>query len=79
MSENKTKPPTDKFFKEHDELPSGIYKVDIYDKKNRFVMTALFSTIEKAQVWLKTLPDEGSCVTAPFVIDEPDFGNIKGN
>lgn len=37
----------------------------------------IFSTEEKAADWLATKPFAG--VVSPYVVDEPDFGNVKGH
>lgn len=38
--------------------------------------TGIFSSIEKAQEWRDTLGDDWTCIFAPYVVDEPDFGNV---
>lgn len=60
------------FFARHDAHPQGVYLVTVYPEQR----TAVFKTKAAADAWLATLPDESTAVVAPFVIDEPDFGNV---
>lgn len=39
----------------------------------------IFSSIDKAEAWVGTLPDGTQAVHAPKLIDEPDFGNVKAS
>lgn len=36
---------------------------------------AIFSTMEKASAWADT--QEAPCVISPYVVDEPDYGNVR--
>lgn len=38
---------------------------------------AMFSSKEKATEWAER--QGPSCVIVPYVIDEPDYGNVRGN
>ena len=40
---------------------------------------AMFSCIESAEEWAQTFSDEHQVIFAPYVIDEPDFGNAVTN
>lgn len=40
---------------------------------------AVFSCIENAEAWAAGLDEEWSCVFAPYVVDEPEFGNAVRN
>lgn len=66
---------TDDFHKQMDENPNAVYVVETYNGLDRKQL-GLFSTKEKAQAWCDSWDDDHSCVVCPFVIDEPDFGNI---
>ena len=35
----------------------------------------IFGSIEKAKAWRDTLGDTWTCVYAPFIVDDPEFGN----
>jgi hypothetical protein len=36
---------------------------------------AIFSTQEKAQSWVDTLPEDVAAIFVPLVVDVPEFGN----
>lgn len=36
----------------------------------------IFSTLEKAHEWVDEHVDEGDLLFSPYVVDEPEFGNI---
>lgn len=40
---------------------------------------AIFGSIETAQKWAFSLSDEWHCVFAPYVVDQPGFGNETKN
>ncbi len=60
----------------HDALEGGVYIVEVF-LKGDFIKHGVFSHSSKAQEWMRSLPNEYTCMAAPFVLDEPDFGNIK--
>lgn len=37
---------------------------------------AIFGSIETAQAWALKLGDSFACAFVPYVVDEPDFGNV---
>ena len=39
----------------------------------------VFGSIETAQKWALQFGGEWHCVFSPFIVDEPDFGNVKRN
>lgn len=39
----------------------------------------IFSCIETAEDWAATFSDEHQIVFSPYVVDEPDFGNVATN
>ena len=67
---------SDEFHDAMDANPYGVYLVNAY-KAGKPVRDAIFSTKAKVEAWTNSLPDEYTCCVCPFVIDEPDFGNIK--
>lgn len=40
---------------------------------------AMFSTIDKAETWADTFGAKCQIVFAPYVVDEPDYGNATKN
>lgn len=62
----------EQFFRLHDAEPRGVYLVTVYPEERN----AIFGTKAAADAWLATLPDEDTAVVSPYVIDEPDFGNV---
>lgn len=66
---------TDEFNKQMDENPKAVYVVESYDGLER-TQLALFSTKAKVQAYCDAQGDDVTCVVCPYVIDEPDFGNV---
>ena len=75
MSESKVK---EEMIEAHDALDGGVYIVMVFENGalNRH---AVFSTMEKAKNWMDSHPGNISCLCAPFVIDNPEYGNIPKN
>lgn len=71
-----TNPSTEEMIKKHDELENGVYLVEVFCR-GVFVQHGIFTTSNKARAWMELLPQDMACVCAPFVLDMPDFGNIK--
>lgn len=63
---------TESFFETHDAHPHGVYLVTIYPEERN----AVFTTKSAADAWIRSLPDYGQSLTIPYVLDEPDFGNV---
>lgn len=67
---------SDEFEKRMDENPNAVYVVETYLDNGNRSETGIFSTKRKAEDWCyEPINDERTCVVAPYVIDEPDFGN----
>lgn len=60
---------------EHDAREDGVYLVEVF-LKEEFIKHGLFSQSAKAQDWMRSLPNEYTCLCAPFVLDAPDLGNV---
>lgn len=59
-----------------DENPAGVYIVSIF-REGAVVGHGVFSTKAKVKEWAdKPEFDDAAALIVPFVIDEPDFGNI---
>lgn len=63
------------FFKRHDELPEGVYLVEVYQDEATNV--GIFSTRAGVREFLAKVKGDYSSITAPFVVDVPEFGNVK--
>lgn len=37
--------------------------------------TGIFGSIETAHEWRRSLGDKFTCVFAPYIVDDPDWGN----
>lgn len=37
--------------------------------------TGIFGSIETAQEWRRAFGDDYTCVIAPYIVDDPDWGN----
>lgn len=62
------------FYATHDAHPDGVYLVEVFAGE-KFVQHGIFREFEKASEWMKSLPSEYACLCAPFVLNEPEFGN----
>lgn len=60
----------------HDALEDGVYLVEVFNKE-QFIQHGIFSNSKKAQEWMRSLPNEYTCMCAPFILDNPDYGNVK--
>lgn len=60
----------------HDALPTGVYLVEAW-RNGEFVQHGVFSTSVVAKAWMNGLPEDHVCFCAPFVLDEPTFGNVR--
>lgn len=70
-------PSTDPFWQTHRGGSGPVVVVHaINEDEERF---AIFSCIENAEAWADELDDDWSCVFAPYVVDEPEFGNATRN
>lgn len=66
----------EEFCKKMDENPLGVYCVDIY-KNGEWVDAAVFSTKAKTDHLIDHHPiSDSDALVVPYIIDEPDFGNI---
>lgn len=61
---------------EHDALEGGVYLVEVFHLE-KFIQHGIFSNSVVAREWMRSLPSEYSCLCAPFVLNHPDFGNVK--
>jgi hypothetical protein len=65
----------DGFYDRHRGGSGNVIVVHAYSDDDQ--ITGVFSSIETAQAWRDSLDeDEWTCVFAPYVVDEPDFGNV---
>lgn len=60
----------------HDALEGGVYLVEVFHYE-QFIQHGIFSNSVVARAWMNTLPNEYTCMCAPFILDHPDFGNMK--
>ncbi len=60
----------------HDALEDGVYLVEVFDKE-KFLQHGIFSDSTKAREWMHSLPSEFKCICAPFILDNPECGNVK--
>jgi len=61
------------FFERHDADPRGVYLVTVFPEQRN----AVFSTRAAVEAWLATLSEEVSTLTVPYVLNEPDYGNMR--
>ena len=66
----------DGFYERHRGGSGNVVVVFAYSEFNYDELTGIFSSIEKAHAWRDTLGDEWTCIFAPYVVDEPDYGNV---
>jgi hypothetical protein len=62
----------DEFYANHDADPRGVYLVTVYPDER----TGIFTTQAAVTAWTEALADDETAVICPFVLDEPEFGNI---
>lgn len=67
---------SDEFHEMMDANPYAVYLVSVYENGKQ-VREAVFSTKAKVEAWTDSLPDAYTCAVAPFVVDEPDWGNVR--
>lgn len=68
---------TDDFYEKQDAHPQGVYLVVTYHKKDPdYEQTAIFSTKTRVENYLNKLGENCTSAIVPFIIDEPNFGNI---
>ena len=60
------------FFARHDADPLGVYLVTIFPQERN----GIFTTKAAAEAWTATFPDDCSALYCPYVLNEPDYGNI---
>lgn len=60
----------------HDALDDGVYLVEVFDKE-KFIQHGIFDHSQKAREWMHSLPNEYTCLCAPFVLNAPNYGNVK--
>ncbi len=65
----------DKFFEKH-LRGGGLVLVEIYWDDG--CSTAVFSSLQKAREWTKSVGDYRSALFAPIVVDVPEYGNVPG-
>lgn len=59
----------------HDGLEDGVYLVMVFD--GGLKQHGIFTKFENAKAWMGTFPSSYNCLCAPFVLDNPDYGNVK--
>ena len=65
----------DNFYKFHRGGSGAVVVVFVIDRKTGDERTGIFSSIETAQEWRRSLPDDFACIFAPYIVDDPDWGN----
>lgn len=65
-----------KFVDTHDAAPGGVWLVEVFHK-DAFIAHGVFSKFDLAKAWMGGQPSEYACLCAPFVVDHPDFGNVR--
>lgn len=65
------------FYDQHRGGTGNIILVSIFG--DGLERVAMFSCIERAEEWADTFGDDARVVFSPYVIDEPDFGNVPTN
>lgn len=64
------------FYEQHCAMPGGVVIAFCYDGDGEAAETGVFSTLEKASEWVSAHQIEGSVIFSPYVIDQPEFGNV---
>lgn len=62
-------PKIERFYAEHCDMAGGVIVVHAADDR-----VAVFKSPSRAMIWAEA--QEKPCVLAPYVLDEPDFGNV---
>lgn len=70
-------PATDPFWQTHRGGSGSV--VVVFAIRTDEEQVAVFSCIENALKWADGLDEDWCCVFAPYVIDEPEFGNATRN
>lgn len=65
------------FYTQHRGGAGNVIMVTVFPPNSDFhgASVGLFSCIETAEKWAATFPDDHPTVFAPYVVDEPDYGN----
>lgn len=69
-------PAADPFWIEHSARSDGVINVYAYNVETGDERTGIFSTMVRAQAWVNSLDEAWTTVSTPFILDEPDYGNI---
>lgn len=69
------------FYNQHRGGRGNIIMVSVFPPSGDFhkARIAMFSCIEAAETWAATHPEDHQVIFAPYVVDEPDFGNAVKN
>lgn len=64
------------FYERHCAMPGGVVIAFCYSADGDEMVSGVFSSLEKASEWVATHQDEGSVIFSPYVIDQPEYGNV---
>ncbi|MCV0395466.1 MAG: hypothetical protein K5872_22220 [Rhizobiaceae bacterium] len=62
------------FFDHHCSAAGGVIVVHIHDGEG--CQMGVFSSFNTAQEWIDRFDDAHQAVVVPYVLDEPDYGNV---
>jgi hypothetical protein len=66
------------FFASHCSTPGGVIVVEVWADGER-QQTGIFRSFDKAMAWRDRFGDDGAAIFSPYVLDEPDFGNVPAD
>lgn len=67
----------DDLYGDHRGGSGKVIAAHVIDSARQEETVRVFSSIEKAQAWVSTLPDEGGVVFVPLIVDDPEYGDRK--
>lgn len=68
---------TDDFYKRHRGGVGNVVVVFVF--ADNWFDSAVFSCVEKARQWAEDHEADGNCVIAPYVVDDPEYGDREGS
>lgn len=69
------------FYNQHRGGSGNIIMVTVVPPSGKLTRArvAMFSCIERAEKWAATFSEQHQVIFAPYVVDEPDYGNTVKN
>lgn len=68
----------EEFYLNHRGGSGAVIVVTAIDPETHEERIGIFGSAETAHEWRRSLPDKLRCVFAPYIVDDPDWGNEVG-